>query len=60
MNINYIKDHIDRIQQTNDQNLIDNSLWRIASNAELFDNLNNDGSLSLDQKEKIQAFIDSL
>lgn len=65
MNPIYIAFHIIKINTvyTNQPALIENSLWRIASNAELFwdgeaQNLNPDGTLSDKQREKVWEFIE--
>lgn len=57
--INYIADHIDRIERRHggNRNLILSSKWRIASNAELFDDLNPNGSLTQEQVQQVDAYI---
>ncbi len=64
MNVIYIAKHIRKIQtiQANQPSAIEDSLWRIASNAELFwngnnNNLNSDGTLSDQQRQKVWQFI---
>jgi hypothetical protein len=59
-NINYIADHIDRIERRHggNQNLILNSKWRIASNLNLFgDELNPDGTLTPEQVSVVDSSI---
>lgn len=65
MNITYIASHIKKIQtkHANKPKSIENSLWRIADNANLFcdgndDNLNRDGTLTEEQKQKVWEFIE--
>jgi predicted SnoaL-like aldol condensation-catalyzing enzyme len=58
-NIQYIADHIDRIERRHggNESLILNSKWRIASNAELFDDLNPHGSLTPQQVAAVDSYI---
>lgn len=58
-NINYIADHIDRIERRHGgkQSLILSSKWRIASHAELFDDLNPNGTLTPQQVEQVDTYI---
>jgi hypothetical protein len=65
MDANYIASHIYKITHLyiNQPSRIENSLWRIASNANLFwdgenDNLDNDGTLTEEQREKVWEFIE--
>jgi predicted SnoaL-like aldol condensation-catalyzing enzyme len=58
-NIQYIADHIDRIERRHggNESLILNSKWRIASNAELFEDLNPNGSLTPQQVAAVDSYI---
>lgn len=65
MNVIYIASHIYKINHLyiNQPSRIENSLWRIASNADLFwdgerNNLNNDGILTEEQRKKVWEFIE--
>lgn len=62
MNIIYIASHINKIQtkHANKPKSIENSLWRIADNADLFcdDSLNRDGTLTEEQRQKVWEFIE--
>jgi hypothetical protein len=56
MNLTYIQKQISRIPQYGDD-----CLWRIASNADLFDDtLATDGSLTPEQRATVLEFIDNL
>jgi hypothetical protein len=59
-NIQYIADHVDRIERRHggNESLILNSKWRIASNLNLFgDELNPDGTLTPEQLAVVDASI---
>jgi hypothetical protein len=58
-NIQYIADRIDRIERRHagNESLILNSKWRIASNAELFEDLNPNGSLTPQQVAAVDSYI---
>ena len=58
-NIQYIADHIDRIERRHggNESLILDSKWRIASNAELFEDLNPNGSLTPQQVAAVDSYI---
>lgn len=57
--INYIADHIDRIERRHggNRNLILSSKWRIASHIDLFADLNPNGTLTQQQTEQVDAYI---
>jgi hypothetical protein len=58
--INYVADHIDRIERRHggNESLILNSKWRIASNLNLFwDELNPDGTLTPEQIAVVDSSI---
>jgi hypothetical protein len=57
--INYVADHIDRIDRRHGgkENLILDSKWRIASNLDMFNDLNPNGTLNPDQFAKVDAYI---
>ncbi|MFY7883459.1 MAG: hypothetical protein ACOVOV_01300 [Dolichospermum sp.] len=58
MDKNYIQDHINRIETRFKDNpqMQDDSLWRIASNANLIDGLN--CTLSPEEKQRVEQFIE--
>lgn len=58
-NIQYIADHIDRIERRHggNESAILDSKWRIASNAELFEDLNPNGSLTPQQVAAVDNYI---
>jgi hypothetical protein len=57
--INYVADHIDRIERRHAGNpeAILNSKWRIASAVDLLYNLNPDGTLTPDQVGHVDKYI---
>ncbi|NER30787.1 MAG: hypothetical protein F6J89_25005 [Symploca sp. SIO1C4] len=62
MNQDYIAEQINRIEShyQGNQQLVENSCWRIASNADLFDKqLNPDGTLTPTQQQQVDEFIDN-
>ena len=58
-NQKYVLDHIDRIENRhrNNPSAQLNSKWRIASNQDLFDDLDTGGNLTELQVNKIDGFI---
>jgi hypothetical protein len=58
-NHNYVLDHIERIENRHKNNPSAqlNSKWRIASNQDLFDDLDSGGSLTPSQIKKMDEFI---
>ena len=58
--INYVADHIDRIERQHAGNpeAINNSKWRIASNTDLLYDLNPDGTLTPEQVGHVDRYID--